>query len=156
MGVSTDPAAQAVDPAVARFAERYFGFVPTGATHTEDARTFLRHATGTYDFIVHDTFTGGAAPEHLLSLEVVRQLRRLLRPGGVLALDMVGFQRGAHAADADKVKCYGINSCKGTGGCAGAGHGCAGKNACKGQGFVETSKDDCAKKGGKLTAPESK
>ena len=87
-----------IDPAVARFAERYFGFVPTGATHTEDARTFLRHATGTYDFIVHDTFTGGAAPEHLLSLEVVRQLRRLLRPGGVLALDMVGFQRGAHAA----------------------------------------------------------
>jgi len=75
---------------------------------------------------------------------------------GLLTAGALGAVSTAHAADADKVKCYGINSCKGKGGCAGGGHGCAGKNACKGQGFVETSKDDCAKQGGKLTAPESK
>jgi uncharacterized membrane protein len=75
---------------------------------------------------------------------------------GLLTVGAVGAATSARAADADKVKCYGINSCKGQGGCAGAGHGCAGKNACKGQGFVETTKDDCAKKGGKVTAPESK
>jgi uncharacterized membrane protein len=63
----------------------------------------------------------------------------------------------ARAADSgDKVKCYGVNACKGHGACAGAGNACAGKNACKGQGFVETSKDDCAKQGGKLTAPDAK
>ena len=86
-----------IDPAVARSAERYFGFATAGETHIEDARTFLRRAQKTYDFIVHDTFTGGATPEHLLSIEVVRQLRALLRPGGVLALNMVGFQHGPRA-----------------------------------------------------------
>jgi uncharacterized membrane protein len=75
---------------------------------------------------------------------------------GLLTASAAGVASTAHAADAEKVKCYGINSCKGTGGCAGAGHGCAGKNACKGQGFVETTKDDCARQGGKLTAPDAK
>ena len=28
--------------------------------------------TAVYDLIVHDTFTGGSTPEHLMSLEVVR------------------------------------------------------------------------------------
>ena len=75
---------------------------------------------------------------------------------GLLTAGALGAASTAHAADADTVKCYGINSCKGSSSCAGAGHSCAGKNACKGQGFVQTSKDDCAKKGGKLTPPESK
>ena len=75
---------------------------------------------------------------------------------GLLTAGVVGTATTARAADADKVKCYGINACKGHGSCAGAGHACAGKNACKGQSFVETSKDDCMKQGGKLTAPEAK
>ena len=75
---------------------------------------------------------------------------------GLLTVGTVGIASTARAAEGDNVKCYGVNSCKGTGGCAGAGHGCAGKNACKGQGFVETTKDDCAKRGGKVNAPESK
>jgi uncharacterized membrane protein len=75
---------------------------------------------------------------------------------GLLTVGAIGTASTARAAEGDKVKCYGVNSCKGKGGCAGAGHGCAGKNACKGQGFVETTQADCAKQGGKLTAPESK
>lgn len=72
---------------------------------------------------------------------------------GLLTVSALGAASPAHAAEADKVKCYGVNSCKGTGACSGAGHGCAGKNACKGQGFAEMSKDDCMQKGGKLTEP---
>jgi uncharacterized membrane protein len=75
---------------------------------------------------------------------------------GLLTVGAVSAASTAHAADSDKVKCYGINSCKGKGSCAGGGHSCAGKNACKGQGAVETSKDDCAKQGGTLTPPASK
>jgi SAM-dependent methyltransferase len=86
-----------IDPAVARFAEKYFWFTPTGKTYVDDARTVIRNADSQYDLIVHDTFTGGATPDHLLSVEVLHQLRRLLRPGGVLALNMVGFQQGPHA-----------------------------------------------------------
>ncbi|MBX7230960.1 MAG: hypothetical protein K1X29_02640 [Bdellovibrionales bacterium] len=45
-------------------------------------------------------------------------------------------------------ECHGVNSCKGTGECGGAGHSCAGKNSCKGQGWVKLSKKDCDTKGG--------
>ncbi|HYC56234.1 MAG TPA: hypothetical protein VEL28_14965 [Candidatus Binatia bacterium] len=48
-----------------------------------------------------------------------------------------------------KVKCHGVNACKGTGGCGGAGHSCAGQNGCKGQGFTMTTAEECKKLGGK-------
>lgn len=85
-----------IDPVVVRAAREHFGFTTEGEVRIEDARTFLRHADRRYDIIVHDTFTGGATPEHLLSVEVLQQIHRLLRPGGVLALNFVGYQRGPH------------------------------------------------------------
>lgn len=52
---------------------------------------------------------------------------------------------GPAAAQAAKVKCEGVNGCKGQGGCKGASNSCKGQNGCKGQGFVEMSEADCAK-----------
>ena len=49
------------------------------------------------------------------------------------------------AAQAAKVKCEGVNSCKGHSDCKSAGGSCKGLNACKGQGFKEMSKADCDK-----------
>jgi SAM-dependent methyltransferase len=86
-----------IDPAVIRFASQYFGFATQGEIHEEDARTFLRRTERRYDVIVHDTFTGGTTPEHLLSLEVVQRVHDLLQPGGVLALNFVGYQDGPKA-----------------------------------------------------------
>jgi hypothetical protein len=51
-----------------------------------------------------------------------------------------------------KVKCSGINSCKGKGACGTAKHDCAGKNACKGQGWMQTSQSECDAKGGKVVS----
>jgi hypothetical protein len=51
---------------------------------------------------------------------------------------------------AEKVHCFGINSCKGKSECAVEGKsGCSGKNACKGQGWVTvaSAKKCTAKKG---------
>jgi uncharacterized membrane protein len=48
----------------------------------------------------------------------------------------------AHAADA-KVKCEGVNSCKGTSACATAKSSCQGQNSCKGQGFLQLTKSEC-------------
>jgi SAM-dependent methyltransferase len=86
-----------IDPEVVRFAREYFDFSTLGDVYVEDARTFLGRIDRRYDLIVHDTFTGGSTPEHLLSLEVVQRLRDILRPGGVLALNFVGYQRGPKA-----------------------------------------------------------
>ncbi len=49
------------------------------------------------------------------------------------------------AAQAAKVKCEGVNSCKGQGDCKGAKNSCKGQAQCKGQGFKEMSEADCDK-----------
>jgi spermidine synthase len=94
-GIRTDVVE--IDPGVVRFARRYFGFSAPGQTYVEDARTFLRHCERRYDLVVHDTFTGGTTPEHLLSIEVIKSIRNILHPGGVLALNFVGYQDGPNA-----------------------------------------------------------
>jgi uncharacterized membrane protein len=79
-------------------------------------------------------------------------IKNTLMAAAVAGLCLAG---AAHAADdsstktAEKVKCFGVNACKGTGACAGAGHACSGQNGCKGQGFVETSSTECKQLGGK-------
>jgi len=55
-----------------------------------------------------------------------------------------------------KVKCGGINSCKGKGSCAGASNGCAGKNGCKGKGWVEASEKECKDKKGTVVTEKDK
>lgn len=92
-----------IDPEVARLAREYFGFEPRGDVFLEDARTFLQRTDRTYDLIVHDTFTGGAMPTHLLSLEVLETIHGLLRPGGALALNLVGYSDGPNAAASQMV-----------------------------------------------------
>jgi hypothetical protein len=87
-----------IDPAVVRLALKYFGFATAGEIYIEDARTFVARTDRRYDLVVHDTFTGGSTPEHLLSLEVVRRIREILRPGGVLAVNFAGYQKGPKAA----------------------------------------------------------
>jgi hypothetical protein len=56
-------------------------------------------------------------------------------------------------AQAEEVKCYGVNKCKGTGACGGKGHSCAGKNECAGKGWIKTNADDCKAQGGSTTPP---
>lgn len=86
-----------IDPAVVRFTEKHFDFSATGDVHIDDARAFLQTTKRRYDLIVHDTFTGGTTPEHLLSLEVLQRVHAILQPGGVFALNFVGYYEGAGA-----------------------------------------------------------
>lgn len=61
----------------------------------------------------------------------------------------------ASAGEADKVHCFGVNSCKGTGACKTASNACKGQNACKGHGFVELTAAECKEKGGSTTEKKS-
>ena len=90
-------------------------------------------------------------------------MRRSVKNGGALLASAVagllvvaGTATTAPAAEGDKVHCYGVNKCKGTGTCGGKGHSCAGENSCKGQGYLDIDEETCLKiEGGRLT-PEKK
>jgi len=49
----------------------------------------------------------------------------------------------ANAADAAKVKCEGVNGCKGQSACKTAASSCQGQNACKGKGYLSLTKAEC-------------
>lgn len=77
--------------------------------------------------------------------------------GAVLATAVAGLilsgqaMADEKAKNEGKVKCVGINGCKGTTACHTEGkNACSGKNECKGQGWIYT-KDakECDSKGGK-------
>lgn len=56
---------------------------------------------------------------------------------------------GTASAQEVKVKCYGVNACKGKGACKTSMNACKGKNACKGQGFDMMSEKSCIEKLGR-------
>jgi hypothetical protein len=49
-----------------------------------------------------------------------------------------------HGSSEAKIKCEGVNECKGKGACSSANNSCAGKNACKGQGHEMMTPEECA------------
>jgi spermidine synthase len=85
-----------IDPGVVSLAKEHFDY--SGPVVIEDARTFLNRSTKKYDFIVHDTFTGGVTPAHLLSQEVLERARALLLPKGIFVVNLPGFADGPHAS----------------------------------------------------------
>ena len=85
-----------IDPLVAQAAQDYFHFKPNGLAIIGDARYEIRHLQGPYDLIIHDCFTGGSEPAHLLTTETLEQLKTLLSPRGILALNFVGFAENDH------------------------------------------------------------
>ena len=91
-GVMTDTIE--IDPAVADAARRWFDFAPTGLFLVGDARHEIKRLDAHYDLIIHDCFTGGAEPTHLLTQEMMTELVPLLNESGILALNYVGFTTG--------------------------------------------------------------
>jgi len=85
-----------IDPVVAKAASKYFSFKPSGRVLVGDARYQIKRLEKKYDFIIHDCFTGGSEPIHLLSIEMLKSLKSRLKENGILALNFVGFAQGEH------------------------------------------------------------
>lgn len=56
-------------------------------------------------------------------------------------------------ASTHKMKCYGVNACKGHSACKTAKSSCKGQNSCKGQGFLMKTASQCKKLNGSTEEP---
>ncbi|EIN10543.1 hypothetical protein PUNSTDRAFT_65035 [Punctularia strigosozonata HHB-11173 SS5] len=95
-----------IDPAVYEAARDYFGLVDPGSGNVflEDARSWvsrtkskseLEDALGaprgeSFDIIVHDCFSGGGVPAHIFTIEFWEDLKAIMNPEGVLAVNFAG------------------------------------------------------------------
>lgn len=102
LGVGTTPAALIahgiatttveIDPVVHEFATLYFGLPKNHTSIIEDAVRFVARAQAdgskrsSYNYIVHDVFTGGAEPADLFTQEFIQGLSDLLKRDGVIAI----------------------------------------------------------------------
>ena len=92
-GIQTDVIE--LDPIVYHFAAKYFGLAPGLVTQIGDAvesvqKQIDRDVSQTYDYIIHDVFTGGAEPISLFTIEFLSNLKSLLKANGVIAINYAG------------------------------------------------------------------
>jgi spermidine synthase len=79
-----------LDPAVHYFATKYFDLPSNHTAVIENAVPYVartsRQRPGSFDYIVHDVFTGGAEPTPLFTLEFLQGLYDLLSERGSIAI----------------------------------------------------------------------
>ncbi|KAL5889035.1 hypothetical protein ACKVWC_004287 [Pyricularia oryzae] len=104
MGIGTTPSALIahgidttvveIDPTVYEFAAKHFHLLPNHTPVIEDAVAYAKRLASSsdkrFDYIVNDVFTGGAEPVELFTLEFLQDLRTLLNPDGVIAINYAG------------------------------------------------------------------
>lgn len=76
-----------LDAELARLVRTWFALprAPRLRLRTGEARTELsRLPAASFDVVVRDVFAGDRTPDHLTTVEVARDVARVLRPGGVL------------------------------------------------------------------------
>ena len=74
-----------------------------------------------------------------------------LSMSAVIAAESPAGSSGAAVGAGDKVHCYGVNSCKGTGDCKTAANSCKGHNSCGGKGYKDMSAKECLGKDGVMS-----
>lgn len=78
-----------INPAVVPMATRFFDLQPDKLNITiDDGRHFLNRCQRQYDAVLLDAFLGDSSPSHLMTREAFTAMRRVLRPGGVLVINV--------------------------------------------------------------------
>ncbi len=96
-----------INPAILPLAERYFGFDSTLLKlNIGDGRHFVHTLPDAqYDAVILDAFLGDSSPSHLMTREAFADIRRVLKPEGVLVINsFCSFEPGKDfmAASLDK------------------------------------------------------
>jgi spermidine synthase len=86
-----------IDKKILHVATTYFGIDPSQVKITlDDGRRFVRNCRKKYDIVVVNTFNGESSPTHMLSRDFFQEIKKILNPDGVMALNFVGFIQGPH------------------------------------------------------------
>jgi spermidine synthase len=91
-----------IDPVVHDFATKYFGLPENHTAFINDAVVYASSAVAsgqTFDYIVHDVFTGGAEPVDLFTFEFLNDLQSLLKPNGAIAIVSKSAHRDRYLAN---------------------------------------------------------
>jgi spermidine synthase len=80
-----------INPAVVKVAREYFDFDPTKLNvMIGDGRYLVNKSRKQYDAIVLDAFLGDSSPSHLMTREAFENIKRVLKPNGVLVINSFG------------------------------------------------------------------
>ncbi|MDG1850582.1 MAG: fused MFS/spermidine synthase [Gammaproteobacteria bacterium] len=87
-----------IDDAVVRVAQEYFGFQETDKISVDvgDARVFIKRAGlrgEKYDLVILDAFNGEYIPEHLMTVEFLEEVKRLLPDDGTVVANTFSTSR---------------------------------------------------------------
>lgn len=101
-GIRTD--AVEIDGKVAAVARNYFNFDPgKGNIHIQDGRRYVRTSSRKYDLAVIDVANGDIASFHMFSRESLNEISLILKDGGVLGINFLGFGTGKDSRAARSV-----------------------------------------------------
>jgi spermidine synthase len=87
-----------IDPRVISLARKHFGLKSTdGDVHEMDGRAFVSSTQKKYDFVLMDAFGADAPPFHMYSREAFGEIKGILKPRGIYAVNTHGFREGEGA-----------------------------------------------------------
>jgi spermidine synthase len=78
-----------IDPSIVRIAKTQFQYAPRGAVTVGDGRAFVSRTKEKYALVFLDAYNADQVPAHLLSREFFTDLRRVLNPNAVVAINFL-------------------------------------------------------------------
>jgi spermidine synthase len=80
-----------INPKVIEVGRKFFDLEPSKLNiHIGDGRYFVNKSTRQYDAVILDAFLGDSSPSHLMTREAFANMRKVLRPNGVLVINSFG------------------------------------------------------------------
>ncbi len=89
-----------IDGELVDIAREHMGIEPDINVFNEDGRRFLARAEQSYDIIIVDAYRDLYIPEHLATVEFFGLAARHLRPGGVVAINVLTYRNEKSLANA--------------------------------------------------------
>ncbi len=83
-----------LDERIKDVAVKYFGINPDINVFVDDARHFIKTSEKKYDIILFDIFTSETPPAHVLTVECFQEVKKIMKPGGMVMINFSGFING--------------------------------------------------------------